>query len=65
MGLGPHSPSTDEVQRERNATRDPKAELDPRRREALVDAYAPDVRITLELVPDLDLSLWQNFPRLD
>ena len=65
LGLSPHSPSVDEVQRERNATRDPKAELDPRRREALVAAYAPDVRLTLNLVPDLDLALWQNFTRLD
>lgn len=63
LGLGAHSVSTDDIQRERNATRDPKLELDPRRRDALVDAYVPDVRRTLELVPDLDLTLWPNLAR--
>ena len=54
-----------ELRQPRNATRRAAPALDPRRREALRAAYAPDVRLVCTLVPDLDLSLWANFAQLD
>jgi hypothetical protein len=65
MGLAPHTPAIDEIERKRNVTRETKAPLDPKRLETLVDAYTPDVRVTRELVPDLDPSLWKHFARVD
>ena len=63
IGLGPYSPAPDVLQRRRNSTPE-KAPLDPKRLEALVAAYAPDVRLLCDLVPDLDLAVWPHFAQL-
>ena len=43
-------------------TREPKVALEPEARRRLVELYRDDVAALVELVPDLDLSLWANFP---
>jgi Sulfotransferase domain len=42
-------------------TRQEKVVLEPEARSRLVDLYAADVANLVEVVPDLDLSLWPNF----
>ncbi|HXY72527.1 MAG TPA: sulfotransferase [Actinomycetota bacterium] len=42
----------------------PKPDLPPQVRDALVDGYRDDLRLLLELHPDLDLSLWPNVGNL-
>jgi hypothetical protein len=42
-------------------TREPKVALEPEARRRLVELYRDDVAALVELVPDLDLSLWANF----
>jgi hypothetical protein len=36
-------------------------EIEPQRLAALVGLYRADVRRTLDLVPDLDVSLWPHY----
>ncbi len=40
---------------------DPVPEIEPQRLAALVGLYRADVRRTLDLVPDLDVSLWPHY----
>jgi hypothetical protein len=40
---------------------DAAPDIEPQRLAAIVGLYRPDVRRTLELVPDLDVSLWQHY----
>ena len=42
-------------------TRQEKVALDDEARARLVELYTPDVAALVELVPDLDLTLWPNF----
>jgi hypothetical protein len=64
LGLGPQAIAEDELRRLRNATKTEKLELEPQRRELLVDLYARDIEPLTELVPDLDVGLWPNFRHL-
>jgi Sulfotransferase domain len=49
---------------ERNPAFGPRLEVPDEVREQLVDAYTPDVKRLLALVPDTDLQLWPNFRHL-
>lgn len=49
---------------ERNPAFGPRLEVPEEVREQLVDAYTPDVKRLLALVPDLDLERWPNFRHL-
>lgn len=50
-----------DLERPRNRGRGKKSPLDGATRAALVHAYTPDVRLLVDLVPDIDLGLWPNF----
>ena len=64
LGLDPaFRPSA--IDRRMNEARTTKLELDPERRAALVDAYAPDVRRVLDLDIGIDVRAWPNFDHLD
>lgn len=65
LGLPLYVPSDDVMAQRRNVSRGTKPAIEPRRLAALRGAYAPDVRLLCDLVPDLDLSLWPNFAQLD
>jgi hypothetical protein len=49
---------------ERNPAFGPRLDVPESVREQLVDAYTPDVKRLLALVPDLDLERWPNFRHL-
>ncbi len=64
LGLPPHDVALTESDRQRGARRSEKLELEPERRALLVDLYSRDIERLLQLVPDLDLTLWPDFRHL-
>ena len=58
LDLAPFEPDPARLRGEVNPTTGRRFEPSAALRQALVDAYAPDLQQLRELVPDLDLSLW-------
>ena len=58
LGLAPFEPDAAAYRGEVNPTTGPRFEPSASLREALVEAYAPDLEQLPSLVPALDLSLW-------
>jgi hypothetical protein len=58
LGLAPFEPDAAAFRGEVNPTTGPRFEPSASLRDALVDAYAPDLEQLTSLVPGLDLSLW-------
>jgi hypothetical protein len=58
LGLAPFEPDPSALRGEVNPTTGRRFEPATPLRHALVDGYAPDLEQLLDLVPELDLSLW-------
>lgn len=65
LGLPDHELSEEQLRQPRNPTRRQAPPLDARRRASLLAAYAADVRLVRDALPDIDLALWPNFAQLD
>jgi len=64
LGLRGQNASVQEIARARKRSRE-HVTLPESSREWLGQYYADDVRRLLEIMPDLDLSLWKSLPPLD
>lgn len=63
LGLSPFTIPPEHLSERTNPTKEGKADLEPERHRALVAAYASDVAQLVDLVPELDLTLWPDFAR--
>lgn len=61
LGLPPHDLPDDELTRLRNVSTGERVSVSDEHIAVLVEELLPDVRRLLDLVPDLDLSLWPRF----